>query len=364
MESLVTANIRSRPTRTFISVLAVALGIILLLVLGGIVKGTLDDYIGRTVSMGADLVLQPPGASIFYALGEASLYEEFIDITKEIPGVADATPVYSKFSSKYFGLVFGIDWDSFNRFPGRLNVVEGTPSLDGDEVVVDQSFADANKLSVGMTLEIMGNDYTVSAICRPGAIVRIFVPLKTLQTLNTAPGKVSAIFIKAADDANISEVHAALSEKFEGYSILRADDSNLMLAEARMPGLAEFRMMIVLVSMLLAFMIVLLAMYTTIFERTREIGILKSLGASRKFIVGMILKESVIICGLGVIVGILASEVIRFIIVARFPTLQVSMTMFDLGKGLVLGVLAGVLGALYPAYKAARMDPVKALSYE
>ena len=116
--------------------------------------------------------------------------------------------------------------------------------------------------------------------------------------------------------------------------------------------------------MLLAFMIVLLAMYTTIFERTREIGILKSLGASKQFIVGMILKESVIICSLGVILGILASEVIRIIIVARFPTLQVSMTLVDLIKGLVLGVLAGVLGALYPAYKAARMDPVKALSYE
>jgi len=137
-----------------------------------------------------------------------------------------------------------------------------------------------------------------------------------------------------------------------------------MLAEARMPGLAEFRMLIVLVSMLLAFMIVLLAMYTTIFERTREIGILKSLGATKQFIVGMILKESVIICCLGVVFGIAASEAIRFIIVARFPTLQVSMTLFDLGKGLVLGVLAGVLGAVYPAYKAARMDPVKALSYE
>jgi len=364
MESLITANIRSRPTRTFISVLAVALGVILMLVLGGIVKGTLDDYLGRTVSMGADFVLQPPGASIFYAFGEANLYEEFIDIAKEVPGVADATPVYSKFSSKYFGLVFGIDWDSFERFPGRLDVVEGTPSLEGNEVIVDRSFADANKVSVGATIDIMGNDYTVTAICRPGAIVRVFVPIKTLQTLNTAAGKVSAMFIKAAPGSDINEVHAALAKAFEGYSILRADDPNLMMAEARMPGLAEFRMLIVLVSMLLAFMIVLLAMYTTIFERTREIGILKSLGASKQFIVGMILKESVIICGLGVIFGIVASEVIRFIIVARFPTLQVSMTIFDLGKGLLLGVLAGVLGALYPAYKAARMDPVKALSYE
>jgi putative ABC transport system permease protein len=215
-----------------------------------------------------------------------------------------------------------------------------------------------------MTISILENDYTITAICRPGAVVRVFVPLKTFQEVNTAHGKVTIMYIKADPNANLDEVYAALGEKFAGYSLLQASDSSLLLAEARMPGLAEFRMLIVLVSMLLAFMIVLLAMYTTIFERTREIGILKSLGASKRFIVGMILKESVIICGLGVIFGILASEIIRVVIVAKFPTLQVSITLFDLGKGLVLGVLAGVLGALYPAYKAARMDPVKALSYE
>ena len=364
MENLVTANIRSRPTRTFISVLAVALGVILMLVLGGIVKGTLNDSIGRTMSVGSDFILQMPGGSVFFALSDSGLNERFADIVMEVPGVADVTSIYSKFSSKYFGLIFGIDWDSFDRFPGHLQIIEGTPSLQGNEVIIDQAYADAHNLSPGMTMDVLGHDYTITAICRPGAIVRIFVPLKTLQELNAAQEKVTAMFIKAKPGANLEEVYAALSEKFEGYSLVRSDDPNLLLAETRMPGLPEFRMLIVLVSMLLAFMIVLLAMYTTIFERTREIGILKSLGATKQFIVGMILKESVIICCLGVIFGIVASEIIRFIIISRFPTLQVSITLFDLGKGLVLGVLAGVLGALYPAYKAARMDPVQALSYE
>jgi putative ABC transport system permease protein len=108
----------------------------------------------------------------------------------------------------------------------------------------------------------------------------------------------------------------------------------------------------------------LLAMYTTIFERTREIGILKALGASRSFIVGMILKESAMICGLGVLLGIVASEVIRILIILKYPTFQIAMGAGELSKGIVLGLLAGILGALYPAYKAAKMDPVKALSYE
>ena len=70
------------------------------------------------------------------------------------------------------------------------------------------------------------------------------------------------------------------------------------------------------------------------------------------------------ICSLGAILGIAISEVIRIVIITRFPTLQVSMTVGDLLRGLILGLVAGTLGALYPAYKAAKMDPVKALSYE
>lgn len=365
MENLITANIRSRPTRTIISILAVALGVILLLVVGGITNGTLDDYLNRTLSFGADFVFQEAEASIFYALSGATLNEKITGKLLEVPGVAAVTPVLSKMSSSYFGLVFGIDWETYSQFSGRLQIISGRPSLEGDEVIIDQIYADLKNLTPGMTLSILDHQFTVSAICRPGAIVRVFVPLETIQELNGTPDKVTIMFIKAAPEADLDEVYQALREGgFEHYSIVRSDNPDLLLAETSLPGLKEFRWLLVAVSMMLSFMVILLAMYTTIFERTREIGILKSLGASQRFIVSMILKESAIICSLGTILGIVASEVIREVIVNRFPTLQVAMSMEDWIRGLILGLLAGTMGAMYPAYKAARMDPVKALSYE
>jgi putative ABC transport system permease protein len=364
MENLITANIKSRPTRTVISVLAVALGVILLLIVGGIAKGTITDYLGRTVAMGADFIFQAPGSSVLYAFSDAALNEKIAGAIEEVPGVAAVTPVLSKFSAAQFGLVFGIDLESYNKFPGRLEILSGTPSLKGDEVIIDQSYASAKKLSPGMTLNVLDHDYTVTAICRPGAVVRVFVPLETLKKLSGTPDKVTIMFIKAAPDSNLDTVYQRLRTKFEHYSIIRATDPNLLLAETPLPGLREFRLLLIVVSMMLSFMVILLAMYTTIYERTREIGILKSLGASQRFIVGMILKESAMICGLGSILGILVSGIIREVIVSRFPTLQVAMNFDDLVRGLILGLVAGTLGALYPAYKAARMDPVKALSYE
>jgi putative ABC transport system permease protein len=364
MENLIAANIRSRPTRTFISVLAVALGVVIMLVVGGIVSGTLNDYLGRTVAVGADYILQPAGSSVLYAFSDASLNAKLAGTLRQVQGIEAVTPVLSKFSPAHFGLVFGIEMESYNKFPGRLQILSGTASLKGDEAIIDQILAEAKKLKPGMTLNILDHDFTITGICKSGAVVRVFLPLETLQKLLGTSDRVTVLFAKAVPGANTEEVFQNLHKQFPHYSLLRASDPNLLLAETRLPGLKEFRITVIVISMLLSFMVILLAMYTTIFERTREIGILKSLGASRNFIVGMILKESVMICCLGAILGICISEVVRKIVIGMFPTLQVSMTFRDLLGGMILGLIAGTLGALYPAYKAARMDPVRALSYE
>jgi len=81
---------------------------------------------------------------------------------------------------------------------------------------------------------------------------------------------VTAIFIKAKPDANIEEVFRQLNEKFAGYALARASDANQLMADMRLPLFNEFRTIVVLVSMLISFMVILLAMYTTIFERTRK----------------------------------------------------------------------------------------------
>ncbi len=364
MESLITANIKSRPTRTIISILAVAIGVTLMLVIGGITSGTLNDYLGRTMGVGADFILQPTGASVLYAFTGAALPAKLADKLLEVPGVGVVAPVLAKFSSSDFSLIFGIDPASYNELPGRLHIVAGRDSLRDDEVIVDELYAKAHKVVPGMTLTFLNHQFRVSGICRSGAVVRVFVPLRLLQEMNGTPDKVSIMFIKAAKGADVQKVFERLKQTYPDLALTRASDPSMLLADTRMPGLKEFRFTIVFVSMLLSFMVILLAMYTTIFERTREIGILKSLGASRGFIINMILRESVMISSLGVLFGVGTSELIRKAIMTAFPTLQVAMSLMDILRGCALGLLGGTLGALYPAFKAARMDPVKALSYE
>ncbi|PYS53614.1 MAG: ABC transporter permease, partial [Acidobacteria bacterium] len=107
-----------------------------------------------------------------------------------------------------------------------------------------------------------------------------------------------------------------------------------------------------------------LSMYTTITERTREIGILRSLGASKQFIVRLIFQESAVVCLIGVVIGIGASFLIGRLVTVVFPTLTVLITDGWIARASAFALLSGIIGSLYPSLKAATQDPVEALAYE
>jgi putative ABC transport system permease protein len=361
MYHLITANLKARPTRTVISIFAVAIGVILILVINGMTQGTLNDTVDRTMGVGADYILQPSDSGFLFALGSPALPMKITGKLREIKGVGAVTPVLAKFSSEGFGITFGIDLASYDQFPGKLQIIEGTRSLVGNEMIVDQVYAKQNKVKPGMQVDLMGRKFTISAICKRAA-VRKLVPLSTLQEMMDTGGRVSMMFIKAAPGTDLKLLEEEL--KKTGYNILNATDAAALLEGTKIPMLKQFSIAVVFISMIISFMVILLAMYTTIFERTREIGILKSLGASRAFVIVMVLRESVMVCFVGVLLGTVVSQVIRQVITSVFPALQMEMNMSEMGLACLLGLTAGLLGAIYPAYKAAQMDPVKALSYE
>jgi putative ABC transport system permease protein len=99
-------------------------------------------------------------------------------------------------------------------------------------------------------------------------------------------------------------------------------------------------------------------------ERTREIGILKSLGAGKVYIVNVILRETLLIAVGGIILGIAVSYVARMVLHQKFQTLPILITPEWLIRATVIAIIGSLLGAAYPALKASQKDPIEALAYE
>src|SRR5262249_3547944 len=111
-------------------------------------------------------------------------------------------------------------------------------------------------------------------------------------------------------------------------------------------------------------LVIFLAMYTTVLERTREIGILKSLGGSKLYISNLIFREVLVVAIAGILVGVGASLLLRRVVLARFPALTIDITQEWILWSALIALTGSIVGALYPAIRAARQDPIAALAYE
>jgi putative ABC transport system permease protein len=363
MFKLIYSNLIQRPTRTFVSVTAVSLGVTLILVSVGLSYGQLTDAADRMRRIGGDFMLQPSDASFFFALNSGTLPVKIGQIIREIDGVEDATPVLAKFIGDKFHLVYGIDKPSFGRVNASLAFVSGRHFSEPLEAVIDTNYARSRKLEVGDSLDLLGQQFKVCGVFREGTASRVMIPLATMQELNGTPDKATTFFIRVKDERSVDQVYERLRQRFKDYKITRTADLQEIMTSTT-PAFKQFVAAVVFIAVAVSFLIILLSMYSTITERTREIGILKSLGASKSYIIQLILRESLLICAVGVALGFILTSVSIRLILTAFPAMPVNITVQWRVVAAVMAIGGGTLGALYPAVKAAQLDPVKALGYE
>jgi putative ABC transport system permease protein len=365
MESLVTANVRQRPVRAVVSAAGVALGVCLVMLFTGLARGMANDLQRRSSNLKAEIIFTRSSGSELMST-TASLPVKYADELLKIDGVAMAVPAirYVSQGGKGFGFeqVEGVDWGPFAAM-NEMRLVAGRAPQAVNEVVVDETKAKNNQLSVGSTVKLFGNQpYTVTGVYTPEAGPRVKMSLAAMQDALEAPGKCTWIYVKLKNHDRAVEMARRIDEQLPGNKIQLTRDI-VTNFEKSIPFLGVFLRTLVVLSAVVSGLVVMLAMYTTITERTREIGILKALGASRGYIVGEIEKEAVLISVVGVAAGFAASFLAGYLIQRS------SGLMFEYGwewalTAALIGLLGGALGALYPAARAANLDAVSALAYE
>jgi putative ABC transport system permease protein len=359
----VLSNLGHRPVRTLLSILAIAVEVTMILTLVGVSYGTLDATARRARGVGADIMIRPPGSSII-GLSSAPMTDLLIPMLLKQPHIVLATGTVVQ---PLAGLdtISGIDLDQFGKMSGGFHFLKGGPFQKDDDILVDEYYAKEKRLQVGDTVHLIDHDWHLSGIFESGKLTRIAVRLSVLQDLTGNPHHLSQIYVKVDDPSLAREVVDELHKKMPGYPIYTMEEFTSLLSISSVGLLRNFIAVVIGVAVIVGFIVVYMAMHTAVLERTREIGILKAMGATSGLIISLLLKETLVLACLGTVAGIVLTYGTQWCMLYLVPSSLAQETVYAWWP--ITGVIAisgALLGALVPAMKAVKQDVTEALAYD
>jgi putative ABC transport system permease protein len=365
MAEFIVRNLLHRPLRTLIGVVAIAVEVALVVLIVGLTSGMLMETAKRIQGIGADIMVQPPAASYLIGISGAPMPIKIGEKLNELKYVQATAPALLQFNSNgAVETVWGIDPDSFRAVSGGLVFLQGHDLEGPDDMLVDDWASKSKNIKVGDTFNILNHDWHVVGIVEHGKGARIFVHLATLQDLVGARDKATLFLVKCTRPEHTDDAIEEIRRLLPGYTIRPLSAFLSLMTSTNIPGLQTFIDAMIALAVAIGLLVIFLTMYTTVLERTRDIGVLKSLGAGRVFIVRALLSESAGLCVIGIAAGIGLSYAVRAGFLQLFPTLSIDITAVWILRAAGIALVGAILGATYPAYIATRKDAVEALSYD
>ena len=334
----------------------------MILTLVGVSYGTLDESARRARGVGADILVRPKGSSILQL--NYSILESYVPFLMKQPHVTYAmgTVVHPLSGLE---TVAGLDLDQFNKLGGGFHYLHGGPFRADDEITVDEYYAREKKLHVGSVVNLLDHDWRVSGIFESGKLTRLCVKLEVLRELVGMHDKFSQIYVKVDDPSRAQEVVNDLQKKLPENPIYTMEEFTSLLTISSVTLLRDFIGVVIGVSLIVGFIVVSMAMYTAVLERTREIGILKSMGASSAYILNLLLRETIVIAIVGSVLGIALTYGTRWLMMHAIPSTLTQEIVYGWWPiAAVVAICGALLGVVFPGWKAVKQDVIAALAYE
>ena len=365
MSQFVFSNLFHRPIRTLIGVLAIAVEVALMIVIVGLTSGMLEETAKRIEGIGADVMVQAPSAQMFLVMSGSPMPIKIGQRLLEQKYVQAVTPAFLQFNSTGgVETIWGIDPPSFREVSNGFVFLQGHDMEGPDDLLIDDWAAKAKKLKVGDTYNLLNHDWQVVGIVEHGKGGRLFVPIQTLQDLVGAHEKATIFLVKCTRPEHTEDVIGEIKQLLPNYPVRPVKEFMTLMTSTNIPALQTFIHSMIALAVAVGLLVIFLTMYTTVLERTRDIGVLKSLGASKLLIVRALLAETALLCFLGIAAGIGLSYLIRAGFLAAFPTLSILITADWVLRAGLIALVGALVGASYPAWVASRKDAVQALSYD
>lgn len=366
---LIIKNLLRHKTRTILTILGISIGITTIVTLGVISSG-LSDMLGKALKIG--------GTDITVAkAGSADIVLSFIDEEKEkdiqgIEGVEEVSGflmVIASVNSNPYFMIGGIEGQNVKN--AGMTITEGRVFKDNtNEIILGKIAASVLDKNIGDELEINQNKYQIVGLYESGISFQdggAAGCLETWQKDQNIEGKVSMFLVKVAQNQNIEEVAQQIEVNSKGDLVAIKDLDDFDSLDQGMKIVDSATWAISLLAIIIGGIGVMNTIIMSVFERTREIGILRALGWKRNRVLKLILGESIAIGIISVVVGgifgIIITELIMLVPIVK-SYLAITYTPEIFIKAIVVALAVVLVGGLYPAYKASRLSPLEALRYE
>ncbi len=362
IQRLVLRNLCHRPLRTGLTILAIAVEVMMIVMMVGVSEGLLQESLRRTKGVGADILIRPriEGATISGADLSGKLPQLLRDRVEGISQALGATV----FTIGNLQTITGVDWDELEKMSGGIKIYDGRPYRAPYEALVDELYARQESVKVGDKIELMGHNFEVVGIVETGKMSRVFIPVETMAELQGWGDRFSQVYLKLEDSSKSRAVIEKLRGMMPDRTVISVEDFLALTATNVREMSSQFVNIIIGIAVVIGFIVVTLAMYTAILERTREIGILKAIGASKRLVWTIVVRETLVISVLGILVGYCLSWLGQRVVALKHPLVEVVLVPEWMAGAAVLTILGSVAGATYPAWRAAKADPCEVLSYE
>ncbi|MCL5288942.1 MAG: ABC transporter permease [Acidobacteria bacterium] len=362
MVQLLWSNLRARPMRTLLGIVAIGIQVFMVLFFVGLTAGIVSEWAKRVEGVGADILVQPPNASIFLVFSPAVMQESVADRIAKLSNVDEVAPVLAVMNSSTMDVVYGIDYQRFNALSKGFLFLQGKAFESPDEVIVDDIKAHTKGISVGDKVTLLGREFTVCGIVAHGKGARFFIPLQVAQEISGAVGRVSLFYVRSTGNTELARQE--IVKLLPSDRVRSVGEYMTLMNSDNLPQFKPFIRAMLGIGVVISFLVVLLSMHTMVLERTKEIGILKSLGASRLDIIRLFIGETLLLTGFGIVLGLASTFALVAVLRETSPTLTVLITQDWILRTIALAIIGAVAGAVFPAFRAAGFDPVDALSYE
>ena len=358
-------NVFRQRTRTILTTLAIGVGVGLVVALGGMGEGLVQQF-GAIGGKNGELTISEAKASDMSLTKVDDKVGRWVATLPAVQHVSGALLGFTTMPGMAYFLAFGLDPTGFAI--QHYNITEGDRIRTPRDMLLGKVAAKNLKKKVGDTVQMSGASFRVVGIYETGTgyeDAASVITLSEAQKLFKKPNQVSWFFIKLKDLSQAETVKRQVEAKYPEVTVTKsseyADKTNDMQTFRSMTAALSF------LSILIGGIGIMNAMLMSVFERTREIGTLRALGWRRRRVVGMIVRESLALSFFSGLVGIAFGMGLGRLIELEptmGPFLKSSYSLTLLAQAMIVALVLGAMGALYPAWRAANLSPIEALRYE